>query len=225
MHRPLRIALLVSYSLAYCCGILRGVKAYARTKQDWVFTPVAPESNPLAAVRDLKPAGVIAHLYSADLARSLGRLGRPIVNVSGVLSDSPFPRVGLDDEPIGRLAAEHLVGRGLRHFAFVGHADHGYSVRREAAFRRWVGRAGHPVDSYHEENAEFNPRGRLWALDRRVRTWLTGLPRPVGMFACNDVWGVQLAEACRQAGRRGQEDVAVLGGAGDALLGALARPW
>ena len=34
MREPMRIGLVVSYSLAYCRGILRGIKRYARTRQD-----------------------------------------------------------------------------------------------------------------------------------------------------------------------------------------------
>jgi LacI family transcriptional regulator len=224
MSKPRRIGLVLSYSLAYCRGIMRGVKAYAQTKQDWIFTPVAPEDDPVTILRRLRPAGVIAHVYTTELAAALKRLRRPLVNVSGVLADFPAPRVGLDDEAIGRTAAQHLLDRGLRHFAFVGHPGHGYSVRRETAFRAAVEAAGHAVASYLDPVSHFDPRGRLWALDLRVRRWLTRLPRPVGVFACNDLWGAQLSEVCRQAGLGVPEEVAMLGVDNDDLLCDLARP-
>lgn len=224
MAIPLRIGLVLSYSLAYCRGILRGVKAYARTKQDWIFTPVAPEDDAARLLRQLRPAGIIAHVYSDDLGAALHRLRRPLVNVSGVLADLRVPRVGLDDQAIGKMAAAHLLERGLRHFAFVGHPGHGYSVRRENAFRAAIAAAGHPVSSYLDPVSHFDPRGRLWALDLRVRRWLTALPRPVGVFACNDLWGAQLSEVCRQAGLAVPEEVAMLGVDNDDLLCELARP-
>jgi len=225
MSRARRIGLVFSYSLAYCRGILRGIKAFARTRDNWIFTPVNPEADAgLRVLRELEPAGVIAHVYNDALARALRSLDRPVVNVCGVLPGLTFPRVGLDDAAIGRLAAEHLIDRGLRNFAFVGHADHGYSVGREGAYRRAVRAAGFPVVSHLETRSRFEPRGRLWSFDDAVLRWLVALPKPVGVFACNDVWGAQLSEVCRQAHLRVPEDVALLGVDNDDLLCELARP-
>ncbi len=222
-QQPLRIALVFSYSLAYCRAILRGVTRYAQTKNDWAFTPIEPDAAGLRLLREVRPAGLIAHVYSADLARALTALRRPTVNVCGVLPAARFPRVGLDDAAIGRAAAAHLLDRGLRHFAFVGHPDHAYSVAREAAFRAAVRRAGFKVDAYHEPGG-FDPRGRLWSLDDALRRWVLALPKPVGLFTCNDVWGAQLSEACRRAGAAVPEDVAIVGVDNDDLLCELARP-
>jgi LacI family transcriptional regulator len=46
----------------------------------------------------------------------------------------------------------------------------------------------------------------------------------VGVFAPNDIWGVQLAEVCRQVGLRVPEDVALVGVDNDDLLCEMARP-
>jgi LacI family transcriptional regulator len=46
----------------------------------------------------------------------------------------------------------------------------------------------------------------------------------VGLFACNDVWGCQLSEACRQSEVAVPEEVAILGVDNDDLLCELARP-
>lgn len=79
--------------------------------------------------------------------------------------------------------------------------------------------------SYYEtERRPFDPMGRLWAQDRAVARWVRGLPRPVGIFATNDIWGVQLAEVCLRADLRVPEDVAILGVDDDDLLCEFARP-
>lgn len=228
MPRTLRIGLVFSYSLAYCRGILRGIKEYASDRPQWVFTPVAPEDGGAKLLRALKPAGVIAHVYSPALRDELAALRRPVVNVCGVLSDGdrrrPLPRVGLDDEAVGRAAAAHLLDAGFRRFAFVGHPGHAYSSRREAGFGAALAAAGFGFSCFHESQSPFEPRGRLWGLDPSLRAWLAALRRPVGLFTCNDIWGVQLAEACRQAGLRVPEDVALVGVDDDDLLCELARP-
>ena len=46
----------------------------------------------------------------------------PLRKRAVVLPGLRFPRVGVDNVGVGKLAAEHFLERGLRHFAFVGHA-------------------------------------------------------------------------------------------------------
>ncbi len=224
MPRTVRIGLVFSYSLSYCRAILRGVKRYAQAKPNWIFAPIEPDAHGLRLLNSLQPAGIIAHLYTSRLAQTLGRLRAPLVNVCGVLPELRIPRVGLDDIAIGRTAAKHLLDRGLRHFAFVGHLNHGYSIRRQAGFEDGIRRAGFSFTSYHESSAKFVPRGQLWSMDPRLLKWLASLPRPTGILACNDLWGAQISEACRQAQLAVPDQLAIVGVDNDDLLCELARP-
>jgi len=141
------------------------------------------------------------------------------------MRDPPSPRVGTDDRRCGQAAAQHFLDRGFRQFAFVGHWDHFYSVTREKAYREAIEAAGFAVETYHEARRRpFEPLGRLWSLDEKLGRWIQSLTRPVGIFASNDIWGMQLSEVCRQVGLRVPEDVALLGVDNDDLLCELARP-
>ena len=225
MHHSIRIGLVVSQTLAYCRGILRGIKRYAETAPHWTFLPASPEPQAIRTLRSLRPDGVIAHVFSKEMAQYLRRLKVPVVNVCGVLPEVSFPRIGVDDRRCGTLAAEHFLERGLRHFGFVGHRDHGYSMRREAGFRERIAASGASVASYYEPGQwPFDPMGRSWAQDRTVQRWVRSLPRPVGVFAPNDIWGVQVTEVCLHAGLQVPEDVAILGVDDDDLLCEFARP-
>lgn len=225
MPQSIRIGLVFSHTLAYCRGVLRGIKWYAEAAPHWTFLPVSPEPHSLRTLHAFRPAGVIAHIFSEELARSLARLRAPVVNVCGVLPEAPLPRIGVDDRRCGALAAEHLLACGLRHFGFVGHRDHGYSLRREAGFREGIERAGSRVANYYESRPRpFDPMGRLWAQDRAIQHWVRDLPEPVGIFAPNDIWGVQLTEVCLRAGLQVPEDIAILGVDDDDLLCEFARP-
>jgi LacI family transcriptional regulator len=53
---------------------------------------------------------------------------------------------------------------------------------------------------------------------------LSGLPKPVAVFACYDNRGQQVLEACRRAGLAVPEDVAVLGVDNDEVLCLLSPP-
>jgi LacI family transcriptional regulator len=123
------------------------------------------------------------------------------------------------------MAADHLLSLGLRHFGFAGYANYPFSQEREAGFRQALVDRALSFSTYHERTlVAFDPAGHLWALDAQVRRWVESLPKPAGIFAANDVWGVQLVELCRQAGFRVPEDVALLGVDNDDLLCELARP-
>ncbi|MGQ0635939.1 MAG: substrate-binding domain-containing protein [Planctomycetaceae bacterium] len=223
--RVIRIGLILTHSFAYCRGVVRGVREFAELRPDWVLVPVAPEPRAVRAFARVRPAGVIAHVFTEATAQAVRRLRKPFVNVSGMMRVPLTPRVGNDDVVCGRMAAQHLVDRGLRHFGFVGSADHCYGIDRERGFRQAIEAAGHKVGAYHD--LPHQPQdlvGRMWLQDRVVGRWVASLPRPVGLFASDDAWGLQLTEVCRQFGLRVPEDVSIVGVENDELLCNLARP-
>jgi LacI family transcriptional regulator len=221
-----RIALIVAMSFIYGRAVLRGVYAYAKKGLPWVFNAALPGTNAGRVLADWEPAGVIGHLSAPGDARAVERLGRPAVNVSGVLRDVGVPRVGVDDGAVGRMAADHFIERGFRTFGFMGELDTAYSEGRLAGYREALGGRGYdcevfvgpgvPVSAYQE---------RSWKLsDAEITRWLTSLQTPVAVFACNDVMALRLSEGCRLAELRVPEDVAILGVDDDKLLCEMARP-
>jgi LacI family transcriptional regulator len=225
MTQPLHIGLVFDYNLAYPRGVLRGVKQFAQTRPHWILVPLDTDGLTPRALQAMRPAGIIALVVTDTLAGALQSQRRPVVNVASVLADLPFPRVGVDHRQVGRLAATHLRERGFHHFGFVGHPRHFYSREREAGFRQALAPPGPPPACYYERPARsYRRRGRLLVLHPGLQRWLRALPKPVGIFACHDVWGLQVVEACRLAGLRVPDDVAVVGVDNDDLLCELARP-
>jgi len=219
------IGLACAHSSAYYRGVLRGVRRYIQTKPQWLFTFIIPEQQSQRVPSRLRPHGVIASVNTLPLARTLASWRRPVVNVSAVLAGLAFPRVGVDNVRVGELAAAHFLERGLRNFGFIGPPDYLFSVERRAAFCQAVQQAGYRV-ACHENRAHlpYDPLGRRWDLDAAVQRWLRTLPKPVGILVPNDLWGVQVAEACRRVELRVPEDVALLGVDDDHLYCELTRP-
>ena len=224
MSRVYRIGLVFGFGLGFYRDILRGIKIHAETRTNWLFTPISPEPRGMVGLRRLGLDGLIAHVSNASMARTLLRLELPVVNVSGVLPELPFARVMVDHEAVGRMAAEHLLDRGLRHFGFVGYHDHAFSVGRETGFRGEVEKAGFTVSIFHARVPWRRDPSGLWSSSRALPDWLAELPRPVGILASHDPQGVQLSEACRLAELRVPDDVAIVGVDDDDLLCELARP-
>jgi LacI family transcriptional regulator len=219
------VALIFDFHLGYARGVLRGIKEYAQSRPDWVLLPLDTERVTRELVAAAHPKGLIASVLTEGQSKLLLGVRQPIVNVASVLPGLPFPRVGVDHRLVGQAAAEHLRYCALQHFAYVGNAHHLYSTEREIGFRDALAVIGHTVDSYYERRKRsYRQRGRLLVLDERLRRWLQALPKPVGIFAGHDVWALQVVEACRLAGLRVPEDVAVVGVDNDDLLCELARP-
>lgn len=225
MAAPLRIGLVLDYTQGYPREVLFGIRQFAETRPNWILVVHEASEFKSRTLRAMQPDGVIALVVSQKLADVL-KSQRPVVNVSFVLRDSPFPRVGVDNRQVGRLAVRHLCDRGLRHFGFAGHAEYFYSAEREAGFRETLDEMGcHSCTCYHERpGPSYRQRGRLLALSAGLQRWLRGLPKPVGVFAYHDLWAVQLIEACRMASLHVPDDVAVVGVDNDDLLCRLSRP-
>jgi len=223
--KPTNIGLAFVHGFAYYRRILRGIWRYVEARPQWQLTSIGPEQQPQRMPGRFRPDGLIVALNTTALLRALSSWRRPAVNVSAVFSKQPFPRVGVDNARVGRLAAAHFLERGLSHFGFVGPPRHLFSTERREAFCEAVGEAGHTAACYgNVAELEFDPLGHRWDLGPDVHRWLRKLPRPVGVFAPNDLWGVQVVLACRRAGLRVPEDVAVLGVDDDDLYCELTRP-
>lgn len=220
-----RIALMLGQDVAFCRGVIRGVRAYAIGRPDWVFHNGPPEPETIRLCRRWKPDGIIAHLATRPIARQVLRIGKPVVDVACVLRDARVPVVDVDHAAVGKQAAEHFLERGFRHFGFYGSRRARYCRLREASFRARVAEAGCTVSSCYAEFLSGLPRPSSWgSMDQRVRQWLEDLPKPVAIFASNDTPARHLADICRQVGLEVPDCVALLGVDNDELECCLTSP-
>ncbi len=223
--KAINIGLVFLHTLAYYRRALRGVWRYAESRPNWQLTPIPPQRGVRNLHERFQPNGLIVTANTRHLDRELQSWQRPAVNVSAVISSQRFARVGVDNELVGQMAAGHFLERGLRHFAFVGPAKQQFSMQRRASFCRALGESGAEAHCYiSRSRREFDPLGMRWDLESDVQRWLRQLPKPVGIFAPNDVWGVQVVLASRRAELRVPEQVAVLGVDDDDLFCELTRP-
>ena len=225
MSQSRRIALFMGQDVGFCRDVIRGIRAYAIDKPEWVFQNGPPESSVVQAFRQWKPHGIIAQLLTAELAGEVLKLRKPVVDTSCSVPRLRAPVVDVDHEAVGRLAAEHFLERGHRHFGFFGSDSAHYSKLREASFRRRLAQAGHTVSACYVEYLLRLPA--LMESKRaaaRVRRWLEGLPKPVAILAANDIPARELADACRRFALRVPDDVALLGVDNDDLECGLTSP-
>lgn len=220
----IRIGLVMDHSLAFYREILRGITTYASNRPDWLFTPIASSRAALALVGHLECDGYIAHIFHQPLADALAVLRRPVINVSGVLPELPFPRVVTDHVEVGREAGRHLLACGLTQLAFVGYRSHEFSKGREQGFREVATARGLGVAAFYDQNRRIEDPTGVWRWNERLLNWIRDLPHPVGILASHDTQGAQVAEYCHQLRRKVPDQVAIVGADDDDLLCELARP-
>ena len=171
--------------------------------------------------------GVIADLDDPRIPKRLVRLGIPAVGVGAIREDCPWEldisTVSTNNQRIAVLAANHLLERNLRNFAYCGVAERTidpWNRQRQEAFSLHLKSAGYACSVYKGRH-----RAHSWELlQEKLASWLSGLPKPLGLMAANDVRARHVLEACRRLRFRVPDDVAVIGVDNDELICNLAHP-
>ena len=204
-----------------------GVAAYAQKAHDWRLVWTSPDAKPIRGAFD-GCSGVIARVANDALARRLARTGLPVVDVFCQREYAGFFGVNSDHETIGRLAAEHFLAKRHSTFAFVGFRNVSFSSKRYRAFAGTIERHGYKVavremPLVRDQRAFFNMDARPISGEKLLQKWLGELPRPVAVFAANDLLAVTVSRLARNAGVAVPEDMALLGVDDDRLLCACAE--
>lgn len=229
-HRP-RVAILVESSRGYGRGLLRGITEYLRIHGPWSvsFEERDLGDPPPAWLADWKGQGVIARVETRSLAKAISALGCPAIDLHGVFPDLGIPLIDTDDRAVTRLAVDHLLDRGFRTLAYCGFVGTNYSDRRCRFFTEQVREIG-LTPLIYEPPARVRGGGterqeqRGWMHGDDLAGWLSALPRPVGLMACNDIRGQQVLTTCRDAGIAVPDEIAVVGVDNDEILCELAAP-
>jgi len=214
MKHPPKVILLIPSAREYDRGVLRGVVEYAHIHGPWTFYEEPPpylqavsSQHRLARMQEWQADGLIALQNRMAEVRAL-RLPTVIVVGTRRLRKNQLQLVS-DNKSIGRMAAEYLLGLGLRHFAYCGLAGMEWSENRRSAFCARIGEAGRTVQAY---SAPRLGPGESWYMEEmQLGNWLEALPRPVGLLACNDDRARMIAEICRMRHIQVPDDVAILG--------------
>jgi LacI family transcriptional regulator len=223
-----RVALTIENSRAFGRDLIRGIVRYSRLYGPWVFYRqdlfyVAQEGEPskLELLRKWSPQGII----SRDLRNleELERWGIPLfVAIAMEPPSEKRNNVVTNDHAIGRMAAEHLLERGFKHFGFCGFDNIYWSYQRSDGFIERIEEAGFQVSLYKQPKAHKN---RLWFREEAILAeWLKDLPKPIGIMACNDDRGQHITEACANAKIKVPYDVAVIGVDNDDQVCDIAYP-
>jgi LacI family transcriptional regulator len=208
-----RVLIMVQAEQAVGRRILEGIADYADHHGRWQhFLELQPHPE---AIRQGGVDGMIVAEDYHTTRQPLWETTIPAIRVAGPPSDDGPPWVAVDNRAVGQMGANYLADLGLKHLVFVPQSRAPFSEHREEGFL-----------------AACQARG-LWArvLDvdqalspHRLQAAIAALPEPVGIMAVNDRVALNVARACRVAGRAIPEQVALLGVDNEAEICRLADP-
>jgi LacI family transcriptional regulator len=224
--RPPRVAFMLElvWNYNYHTEVFAGAQTYADA-HGWESTIDEFVAERLPADRKSPPPydGVIARA-SKKLADAAGKIGLPVVNVWGgspVFHDLPGSFV--DNEASGRLAAEHLLSRGLRNFAVVGVPDRA-ERRQMRGFRNAVTDAGFPCTATTISRYRVVSLSAWTSFERRLEQFMDRWQPPIGVYTVSEDVGRHVVQACRSRGWRVPGDVAIVAGKNEESVCLQPRP-
>jgi LacI family transcriptional regulator len=133
-----------------------------------------------------------------------------------------LPHVTVDSVALARLAADHFLERGFRHFICFDNPRHGWINReRRQAFVRYLATKGRScIVTHAPQGQKLNWSQQLLAYQQALRRQ----PRPTAVWATSDELARNILEACLHSRILVPEEVAVLGSGNHPLIAPYTRP-
>jgi LacI family transcriptional regulator len=237
-----KVLLLIDTSRGSGRKLLYGITKYSRLHGPWTFNRKSlyffdyqtsytkarqlEEEKELSRLEKWGANGIIAtNINSPKQFSRISAMDLPSIILGGYTPEESIPgwhRIRSDPLEIGKMAAEHLLSKGYRKFAYCGFDGLSWSDDRGAGFVKRTREAGFEPQVFKSSQAR---RKQSWENEQvRMVSWLESLPKPLGLMACNDDRGQNVLEACKLAGLNVPDDVAVIGVDNDILVCEVSEP-
>lgn len=201
--------------------LVHGISQYNKEEAGWVFYLVSSSIRNershaveiIERAKSLKVDAIFGSWPGIDVDAAHG-LGIPIVLRSDAHTASGISAAFSNNEVISRMAADHFLRLGLDHVAFSGFEGSAWSDARLAGLSAAVQGGLCGAISFSDRESDWD----------KIAAWLQELPKPVGIFACNDRNARMIIEVCQSIGIKVPEDVSVLGVDDDVFLCGITSP-
>jgi LacI family transcriptional regulator len=217
-----KIILLIETSRSFGRQLIMGVASYSKLHGPWSFykEPTDIKSS-IPRLTNWKPDGIIARDFL--ISKELLELNIPtIVSAHRTKFPETLPVIKTDNQSIAKMASEHFLEKGLKNLAFCGYDYFYWSIERGSYYTSFNDNAGFKTHKYLQKEEIIRSN---WENEQRhVSDWVKALPKPVGIFACNDDRAQHILEVCKLLNLKVPEDVSVLGVDNDPLICNLSDP-
>lgn len=224
-----KIILLIDFAEEYSKSLLKGISAYSREFGPWIFCRMPLFHRETVGIdgilkwaQEWGADGIIGQLYNDKEIQKVVEAGIPVIAQDFKERFADIPNITGAYHETGIFGADYFLKKGFKNFAFYGFKDIVWSRERAEGYEERLARAGHKVHYFEHKKARSS---ELWYYKpSSLSRWLISLPKPIALMTCDDNQGQHITEACRHAGIRIPEEVAVLGVDNDVMICDLSDP-
>jgi len=192
-------------------GIVHFVRGHGKSWQidaDIFFNNELP-SNEIDA--DWDGDGLIVfRCNEAEVAAWQGRR-IPVVNISSETQIKGVPNVLVDNYHMGTLAAEYLMGLGLRDYAYVGERTRNYSSQRYNGFRDKLESRGMTCQEINLPISKMSLTQKASNIHKRLNLALASLSFPIGILVRDDLLSLNVLRSAQTLGIQVPDDISLIG--------------
>jgi LacI family transcriptional regulator len=222
-----KILILIDYSSKFSRQLLQGLIQYSKEHGPWIFYRLPSYYKTLygkdGIVNWAKEWGAdaIVAQWDHEGTNLLKTLNIPIL-LQNYKERSPyFSNLTGDYFGTGEMAANFFIKRRFSNFAFYGNKGVVWSRERAEGFRTEIEKAGGNYYYFESENLG----GKEWGTSHiQLDEWLLSLPKPVGLFACDDEFALRVSQICKINNIKIPEEISLLGVDNDELICNLSDP-
>jgi LacI family transcriptional regulator len=203
-------------------GLMDGISEFIRDKGDWQLI-IWPDSSlkSLVFLKKRGCKGAFVSSQTATKAKELLQIGIPVVAVSTLETMLNLPYVSANSKQVADMAADYLLKKKFKNFAFFGLTQAKWSSERLKHFSDLLSKAGFNVDVFEEKQIpvinDFMPFTRQWITmtlstgQSKLIKWLKELPKPAAILASCDIFACHLINVAQEAGINIPDEIAILG--------------
>lgn len=207
-------ALEVEWGLKHHSEIYAGCQKFAN-EANWE-TSIIPNS---AKVLESNSYDGIISRTSTSFQNMALRKKIPLVNVWQNSPANGVVSVFSDNYKAGVLAAEHLLGRGLRRFGFLGYQRDKADSQQLKGFVETLKKEGCERSIFKFNRSVIEGKADGWGkFIVELKKWIKSLQTPVGIHATSDISCRYLIEICKSLGLKIPHDLTIVGSGNEPLI-------
>ena len=207
-------ALEMEWGLKHHSEIYAGCQRFANEAK-WI-TSIIPNSPKVLETGSYD--GIIARV-GTNFNKMAEHKKIPLVNV---WQNSPVKKVTSvfsNSYEAGTIAAEHLLGRGLRRFGFLGFKRDKADFQQLDGYMQTLKSTGYQSSIFKFNRSVIEGNAEGWEkFIFQLKNWVRGLQPPVGIHATSDINCRYLIEICKSLELKIPHDLAIVGSGNEPLI-------
>ena len=224
-----KIILLIDFTEDYGKSLLKGVTRYSKENGPWLFCRMPQHyredlslDNLINFAKEWKADGIIAQLYNHADIQKLVETKIPVIAEDFKEHFEEFPNISGNYFETGEMGAKYFINKGYKNFGFYGFNNIVWSRERGEGFDSYIKKQGGKVHFFNPK--KISSRELWYYKPSALSNWLTSLPKPIAIMACDDERAQNIIDASRLAKIRIPDEISVLGVDNDELTCNLTDP-